>query len=177
MQMTERVKKHRREACRRWRAKNPERANKLRQESRLRNLEENRRQHAAYNRARRAAQPDVMRAYDRKRRECPLRRISECMAVNMRNSLRRGKDGRSWESLVGYTRQQLKQHLEGLWQDGMTWANFGEWHIDHVRPISSFEYATYNDPEFLECWSIDNLQPLWAEENMQKGARYDREDL
>ncbi len=25
--------------------------------------------------------------------------------------------------------------------------------------------------EFQECWSLKNLQPLWAEDNLRKGGR------
>lgn len=64
-------------------------------------------------------------------------------------------------------------HLESKFVEGMTWENRSEWHIDHIRPIASFNYATPDDPEFKQCWSLSNLQPLWAKENMSKGAKLD----
>jgi len=53
----------------------------------------------------------------------------------------------------------------------MTWDNYGEWHVDHKLPISSFNFKSEKDPIFLECWSLDNLQPLWCIENWEKGSK------
>ena len=50
----------------------------------------------------------------------------------------------------------------------MTWDNHGEWHIDHIVPISFFEYDSTDDVEFKYCWSLYNLQPLWSGENLRK---------
>ena len=71
----------------------------------------------------------------------------------------------------GYTPKDLIAHLESLFRPGMTWANYGKrWHVDHVKPCSKFDMR---DPaQFAECWSLKNLQPLWARENLVKGARY-----
>jgi hypothetical protein len=51
----------------------------------------------------------------------------------------------------------------------MSWENRSEWHIDHRRPVSSFNFLSVDDPEFLECWALSNLQPLWAADNIRKG--------
>ena len=88
----------------------------------------------------------------------------------MRKALNGLKNGMSWESLVGYTVIDLKIHLEKLFTDGMEWENYGEWHIDHIIPVSSFVITSINDEEFNKCWSLDNLQPLWAKDNLSKGA-------
>jgi hypothetical protein len=73
--------------------------------------------------------------------------------------------------ILPYTIEELKQHLETQFKDNMTWENYGEWHVDHKTPISSFNFTSVKDPEFLECWSLDNLQPLWGEENWSKGCK------
>jgi hypothetical protein len=52
----------------------------------------------------------------------------------------------------------------------MTWDNYGEWHVDHIQPCASFDLS---DPKQLaECFNWSNLQPLWAKENISKGAKY-----
>jgi hypothetical protein len=83
------------------------------------------------------------------------------------------KGGNSWVKLVGYDVDELKAHLESLFQPGMTWDNYGEWHVDHIIPVSMFKYDSYHHPEFRRCWSLDNIQPLWAFDNMSKGATAD----
>lgn len=91
----------------------------------------------------------------------------------MRNAIKKAikgdKAGRSWESLVGYTLDQLKIHIEKQFQRGMSWANMGEWHIDHIIPKSLFKYQSAECPEFKAAWALTNLQPLWAGDNKAKG--------
>ena len=108
------------------------------------------------------------------RRRDPQVRLSQSMAHALRGALkRRGVRGRGsrWESLVGYTVQELQQHLESQFQRGMAWDNMGKWHIDHIRPQSSFSFSSTDDPEFKECWALANLQPLWAADNLRKSAK------
>jgi hypothetical protein len=58
--------------------------------------------------------------------------------------------------------------LEGL----MSWDNYGEWHIDHIIPVSSFKIDPNNWPATIKTiWAIENLQPLWAIDNIKKGQR------
>ncbi len=71
--------------------------------------------------------------------------------------------------LLGYKAIDLKLHLESLFIDGMSWSNFGEWHVDHIKPVSKFDKTEL--PSVVN--SLDNLQPLWANENLKKGARYE----
>lgn len=86
-------------------------------------------------------------------------------------SLKGNKGGRHWESLVGYTLEDLKRHLEKQFKPGMSWNNQGSWHVDHIIPISLWKFEKPEDSEFKQCWALCNLQPLWAEENMRKGNK------
>lgn len=104
-------------------------------------------------------------------RQIAQRRLEVRIATLMGYSLRGRKAGCRWERLVGYTLVDLMAHLEALFVPGMNWDNIGRWHIDHRRPRSTFEYSSPEDEAFKECWSLENLQPLWAHENMRKGAR------
>jgi hypothetical protein len=72
------------------------------------------------------------------------------------------------QAMLGCSWQEAREHMEKLFQPGMTWANHGEWHIDHKVPIAS---ATTIE-EAIALNHIKNLQPLWAEDNLSKGARY-----
>lgn len=49
----------------------------------------------------------------------------------------------------------------------------GRWHIDHIRPKSSFTYTSEDDAEFRDCWSLTNLRPLWAKDNVKKSNSAD----
>ena len=73
--------------------------------------------------------------------------------------------------LLGYSVEDLKQHLEKQFTDGMTWENYGKWHIDHIIPRKKLQYETTDDENFFKCWSLSNLQPLWAKDNWSKGSK------
>jgi hypothetical protein len=73
--------------------------------------------------------------------------------------------------LLGYTVNELKLHLESKFLEGMTWENYGEWHIDHIVPQSKLKYESPDHPNFKICWSLNNLQPLWAVDNIKKGSK------
>lgn len=105
-------------------------------------------------------------------RSTPKGHLHSAMSVYIYHALRDRKAGRKWETLVGYSLADLMAHLESRFKPGMTWDNYGQWHIDHVRPIASFSFANPEDEGFKQCWSLSNLQPLWAKENIQKGAKW-----
>jgi hypothetical protein len=91
-------------------------------------------------------------------------------ALQKKNS---SKKGISWEELVGYTRDELKFHLESKFTPEMTWENYGSyWHVDHIMPKSWFEYSSVEDENFKKCWGLANLQPLSAKENLSKHNRW-----
>lgn len=133
----------------------------------------------AHRRKYRRAHPECPRKhhrrYHQKHSEDPSYRLNNAVRSKIRGTLRGTKAGRSWETLVDFTPDELREHLESLLQPGMTWENYGGrggWWIDHIRPLSSFSYTTAEDPEFKECWSLANLQPLWAKDNMSKGDKW-----
>jgi hypothetical protein len=77
----------------------------------------------------------------------------------------------SYFDVLQYTPDQLINHLEKQFTEGITWENYGEWHVDHKLPISSFNIQKMGDSEFMKCWSLENLQPMWGEENIRKSNK------
>ena len=72
---------------------------------------------------------------------------------------------------IGYTTTDFLVHIESLMQEGMSWENYGEWHIDHIKPISVYIKEGITDPIIINA--LDNLRPLWKAENLSKGASYE----
>lgn len=93
---------------------------------------------------------------------------------NRLNSALRGniKNGSSVKD-IGCSLEEFKIYLESKFKPGMTWKNWSRsgWHIDHIRPLSSFDLT--NREHFLEACHYTNLQPLWAVDNLKKGAKYE----
>ena len=107
----------------------------------------------------------------RLRRSSPQGRLNSIISCSVRRGLRNGKEGRSWKDILPYSLVELTTHLERQFLPGMSWGNIGEWHIDHRRPLNSFIFDTVADEEFQAAWALTNLQPMWATDNIRKGAR------
>ena len=101
-------------------------------------------------------------------------RLNQILSSNIRRSLKHNKNGRKWEKLIGYTCEELMKHLEKQFTNGMSWNNYGQWHIDHKIPISVFNFNKPEHIDFQRCWALSNLQPLWAKDNNEKRAKLNR---
>jgi hypothetical protein len=115
------------------------------------------------------------REYERKRRaEDPKYRLTARTRTAVYTCLKEANvvKYRSTFTLLGYSIEELMVHLEKQFTEGMTWENYGQWHVDHIRPIASFNFTSPEDEDFKACWSLDNLQPLWGPDNLFKGSRY-----
>ncbi len=74
---------------------------------------------------------------------------------------------------IGCDINLLKKHLESLFQEGMTFENYGLWHVDHIRPLNSFKFCEEDlESQLKEAWHYSNLQPLWAKDNLTKGSQF-----
>jgi len=113
--------------------------------------------------------------YKRKRRKAdPIFRLRLNISGSVRQSLismNLSKRGRKWERIVGYTLRDLKEYIEKLFKPGMTWNNYCDWQLDHIIPVSFFKFKNTDDVEFRMCWRLDNLQPLWAKDNLKKSDK------
>ena len=105
----------------------------------------------------------------------PKHKLNMRISNSIRNSIISGKNGQTWSLLVDYLIDDLMKHLEKQFSDGMTWENYGEWHIDHKIPISAHNFTKPEHRDFKRCWSLKNLQPMWASENISKGAKLERQ--
>jgi hypothetical protein len=89
----------------------------------------------------------------------------------MERLIRNWKGGRKKaESALGYTYENLVERIEFQFKDGMSWENRSEWHIDHKKPVARFIKQGITDPKIINA--LSNLQPLWAKDNISKGAKY-----
>ena len=89
----------------------------------------------------------------------PERRLTRALRSYLSRTLRGLKCG-NLESYVGCSIPQLRKSLEGQFQPGMTWENYGEWEVDHRVALKNGG-----------SWHFSNLQPLWQRDNASKGAR------
>lgn len=135
----------------------------------------------AYAKAYNAKHKEKIKIYNRtygcKRRKIdPNYKLRCSMSRSISTSLSGNKSGRSWERLVSYTLEELKKHIEKQFTEGMTWNNYGKkgWHIDHKIPQSVFNFIKPEHRDFKRCWALNNLQPMWAKDNMTKKAKLEK---
>jgi hypothetical protein len=96
----------------------------------------------------------------------PIWRLKSCLRSRLTTAVSK-KLGSTME-LVGCDIDTLCSHLESQFQKGMTWINYGEWHVDHIRPCASFDLSNLKQQK--ECFHYTNLQPLWAADNLAKAS-------
>jgi hypothetical protein len=125
-----------------------------------------------YGRTYYAANRDVLLKAANDNISTPRGKIDNAVSCGVSRGIRRGsKNGRRSFDLLGYSLEGLMSHLESQFEPTMTWENYGfyGWHIDHKKPLASFNYETPDDPQFKQAWALSNLRPLWAEANWRKG--------
>jgi hypothetical protein len=99
----------------------------------------------------------------------PSWRVGRCLRKRVWDAVRGiSKKSASTQELVGCSAAELIAHLEKLFLPGMSWENYGKWHVDHIKPCSAFDLT---DPgQQRVCFNHQNLQPLWALDNIRKGG-------
>jgi hypothetical protein len=75
------------------------------------------------------------------------------------------------KELIGCSVEDLKAHLESKFVEGMIWENYGEWHLDHIKPCAKFNLVDVDEQR--KCFHWTNLQPLWALDNLRKSSRWE----
>lgn len=99
----------------------------------------------------------------------PLFAVRMKMRYVLGNAIKRAgykKNGRT-EAILGCSFEEFKAHIERQFLPGMSWGNWGEWHIDHITPMKSAQ----SEAEAMALNHFTNLRPLWAEDNRKKAAR------
>jgi hypothetical protein len=107
--------------------------------------------------------------YEREMKD-PERHLRQVIRCRIQKAMKRAgqseRAGNSKMRYLGCTPKELRKYLEHMFKKGMSWDNIGEWHVDHVYPVSSFDLST--EAERHKAFHYTNLQPLWAKANVKK---------
>ena len=132
--------------------------------------ENNKERRAATAKAYREAHRDEHnKKYNEKRQNDDMLRMTTNLRNRVYKTVKKGHKSASTMELTGCGIEELKEHLASKFTEGMTFENYGEWHIDHILPCTSFNLLL--PEEQRKCFHYTNLQPLWAIDNIKKGAK------
>ena len=106
-----------------------------------------------------------------KRNTDPQWKMMKNMRVRISSAVRGSRKSADTVELLGCSVEDLRDHLESQFTEGMSWDNYGYygWHVDHIRPCASFDLTV--DTEQKICFNYTNLQPLWAADNLSKSDK------
>lgn len=147
------------ESHQKWSKENRDYLNRYHKEWRDKNIDRHRKNKRTYEKTRKANDP-IYKLINNFR--------TAIYQVLKENNIQ--KNGHYFE-ILKYSPEELIVHLENQFTDGMTWDNYGKWHVDHILPISVHNIVEIGDEEFMKCWSLSNLQPMWGEENIRKSNK------
>jgi hypothetical protein len=104
-------------------------------------------------------------------RNKPNNKIKDRLRHRIREAIKEqyGKKAYKTMELLGCSVDECRKWLESKFLHGMSWGNYGKWHIDHILPCASFDLT--KPEEQLKCFHYTNLQPLWAKDNLSKGSK------
>ncbi|MFA5261026.1 MAG: hypothetical protein WC450_07360 [Candidatus Omnitrophota bacterium] len=140
----------------------------------IKHLKESRERHKKY----RDNNPGKVKEWQGRARRKANSTLKGKINYRMRNRINKClRNGRKvdvhWENIVGFGVEELKIHIEKQFKDGMTWERFmrGEIHIDHKIPLAVHNFESSHDIDFKRAWMMDNLQPMWAKDNIVKNSK------
>tara|TARA_R110000868_G_scaffold66014_6_gene197004 strand:+ start:5682 stop:6254 length:573 start_codon:yes stop_codon:yes gene_type:complete len=110
------------------------------------------------------------KAYHRARIESDINyRLAKNLRSRLTSAIKHNSKTGSAIRDLGCDIEFLKNYLESLFTKGMSWNNYGKWHIDHIKPLANFDLT--NREELLKACHYTNLQPLWAIDNIRKSNK------
>lgn len=118
---------------------------------------------------------EYMREYRKKYFEIPKNRINKRISNMILKSLRKNKKGYHWEDILGYTVDDLIKHLESTSCYTIEECTEKNLQIDHIIPVSCYNFSSFEDENFRRCWDLRNLRLLSADKNYDKRAKIDFE--
>ena len=118
---------------------------------------------------------DVINKYINERRSNdPLFKMTGNLRSRTKEAFKRSRWNKTStnKELLGCSFETAHKHLEIQFTEGMSWDNYGEWHIDHIIPLC----AANTEEELITLCNHKNLQPLWAFDNLSKNGKYNEKE-
>lgn len=155
-----------RDRCKKYYEKNKTKMRSRRKEYYKENAEECRKHRREYYKNNKDAEKERRKEY---RKNNVQLRIKENISRRLRSLVRECKEKTTLEYL-GCDIDFFKNYISTMFVEGMSWDNYGEWHLDHIKPCSHFDLTTQEN--IYKCFHYTNYSPKWAFDNLSKGDRF-----
>jgi hypothetical protein len=111
-----------------------------------------------------------------RKRKDPRNLISERISSRIRTTMVKKKNRVHWEKIVGYKKEDLYKILQERLPKNVLFEECANssWHLDHIIPVSAYNFSSYEDEDFLKCWNFRNLRLIPASENIEKKDKLDK---
>ena len=151
----------------RWNQKNPEKMNAAQKRYRAKNPD--------YDKQWKKKNPKKLKLHSETQMAKPSYKIQRRLYNNFKRWFFKGAKSPRTERLVGCILQVCILWIEAQFLPGMTWENYGAWHIDHMLPWEYFNL--FDEGTHSKVMHYTNLQPLWGPDNIAKHSKiiYDME--
>ena len=149
-----------------WRKKNPDKVRTKEQKYRQKHPEKRKEESKKY----RQKYKEEIRQRGKIRLKKSVNKLSNRIRVRIYESLKMSKNNYSWEKILGFTKKDLLNYFEKKYGISVLDKDI---HIDHIIPISLYNFSSYNDEEFKKCWNMRNLRPISSNENQRKSNKID----
>jgi hypothetical protein len=111
--------------------------------------------------------PERRKASAARYNQTPKARMAAAIRSRIGHALR--SKTQSTRAYLGCTPEFFKKHIEAQFVAGMTWDNFGKWHMDHIVPLSAFDLSDIRQVQIACNWT--NIRPMWAKANLRKSSK------
>ena len=115
---------------------------------------------------RRLHQPIVNKQRVEQAKTDPIFKLKKNLRNRLYKAVKKNYKAGSAVADLGCSIQEFKKYISDKFKDKMSWDNYGEWHLDHIKPLASFNLAVHE--QFMEACHYTNYQPLWWFEIYQK---------
>lgn len=112
--------------------------------------------------------PERHRRYYAKNKSNLVFKTKKLISARISVSIRKNRPVKGLEKNIKCSFDTFKKHIESKFLKGMNWDNYGEWEIDHIKPLATAKTFC----EVLNINHYQNLQPLYKKDNLLKGSTY-----
>ena len=100
------------------------------------------------------------------------RNIRQCLSYTIKN------DGPfRWSDIMGFTKEELLEHLKSEFKEGMSFENYGEWVISFHIPRRCYNFSSIRDEDFKRFWSLKNITPRWLKEAQKQKKKINKNEV